>query len=110
MPFNVAVISEIYISLNIVAIFGQYVCLTRHEPFVAFYLYCKITLHGIKYTYYYILTAQRYFHVPFWFLKLCIHRPRGLFETVIGVAKKVQKEMHDNTMQYHVVDGLLRCR
>ena len=42
-------------------------CLKRHGPFVAFYFYYKIMLHGINYTYY-IYSIQRVkicFHVPF---------------------------------------------
>ena len=69
--------------------------LKRHGPFVAFYFYCKIMLCGLNYTYYSVQTVKRCFHVPFrgwkWdavrALTLCTHRPRGVFETVVGVAK-----------------------
>ena len=39
--------------------------LKRHGPFVAFILYCKIMLCGIKYTYYSVKTVKICFHVPF---------------------------------------------
>ena len=63
---------------------------------VCFYFYCKIMLYGINYTYYSGKTVKICFHVPFrgvenrrsnGCLTLFTHRPRGVFETVVGVAK-----------------------
>ena len=34
-------------------------------------------------------------------LNQCTHRPRGVFKTIVVVAK-AQKEKHDHVMQYHV--------
>ena len=61
--------------------------LKRHGPFVAFCMNCKIMLYGITYTYYSVKTVKICFHVPFRRLTLYTHRPRGIFETVVGVAK-----------------------
>ena len=39
--------------------------LKRHDPFVAFYFYCRIMLYGKNYTYYSVKTVKICFHVPF---------------------------------------------
>ena len=67
--------------------------LKRHGPFVAFYFYCKIMSYSINYTYY--SNIKICFHVPFGVenrrskgcLTLFTHRPRGVFETDVGMAK-----------------------
>ena len=65
--------------------------LKRHGPFVAFYLYCKIMLYGINYTYYTYYVFLYHLGVENRRSKGCLtlftHRPRGVFETVVGVAK-----------------------
>ena len=66
--------------------------------FVAFYFYCKIMLYGVNYTYYSVTPVKICFHLPFRGLTILgvenrrskgylTHRPRGVFETVVGVAK-----------------------
>ena len=59
----------------------------RHDQFVVFF-YCKIMLNGINYTYYSILM----FSYPIMVFEIDIVRGRllnvrGVFETVVGVAK-----------------------
>ena len=72
-----------------------FLMLKRHGPFVAFYFYCKIMLYGINYTYYSIKTIKIFFMYHLGVenrrskgcLTLFTHQPRGVFETIVGVAK-----------------------
>ena len=84
--------------------------LKRHGPFVAFHFYCEIMLYSINYTYYSIKTVKICFHVPFRVenkrskgcLTLFTRRPRGVFETVVGVAKSPEGNARSRNLQLFV--------
>ena len=69
--------------------------LKRHGPFVAFNFYCKIKMYAINYTYYSVKPVKICFMYHLGVgnrhskgcLTLFTHQRRGVFETVVGVAK-----------------------